>query len=55
MPCQEFLDKREKKMKKVIFTGLSIMSLFLLIACGEKRNQTDKQSQTACCTTNRSR
>ena len=28
-------------MKKVIFTGLSIMSLFLLIACGEKETKQD--------------
>ncbi|RAG50779.1 TlpA family protein disulfide reductase, partial [Burkholderia multivorans] len=26
-------------MKKVIFAGLSLMSLFLLIACGEKETK----------------
>ena len=30
-------------MKKVIFAGLSLMSLFLLIACGEKET---KQSES---------
>ena len=35
-------------MKKIIFTGLSIMSLFLLIACGEKETkQTSSPKQPA--------
>ncbi len=48
----EFLDKGEKNEKSYFCWIRPLMSLFLLIACGEKRNQTDKQSQTTCCTTN---